>query len=242
MADDASWVTLEVADGTAMRAFVARPAAAARGGLILLQEAWGVDAHQRDVAARLAGEGWLTIAPELFHRSAPGYVGDPTNFPAAMEHIAKLTTDGLVADMRGAFDWLTTSGDVPEGRVGALGFCMGGRAAWLANSSLQLAAAVSYYGGGIAPGLLNRAPAVHGPHLFFWGGRDQRITPEQHRAIADALRAESKTFVDCEFSDAEHGFFNDATSRHHAAAARQSWALATAFLAEHLGGAPADRA
>ena len=232
---DRAWETLDVHDGTTMRAFVARPAGTVRGGLILLQEAWGVDPHQRDVAARYAGEGYLTIAPELFHRTAPGFVGAFGDFPTAMTHIQQLTTDGLIADMRAALEWLTGPGDVPGDRVAALGFCMGGRAAWLANSALPLAAAVSYYGGGIAPGLVNRAGAIHGPHLFFWGGRDERIPPEQHRTIADALRAERKTFVDCEFVDAEHGFFNDATPRHHAAAARQSWALATAFLAEHVG-------
>jgi carboxymethylenebutenolidase len=69
------YVTLSVADGTSMRAYVSRPAGAPRGGLIVFQEAFGVNSHIRDVADRFAKEGYLSIAPELFHRTAPGLEG-----------------------------------------------------------------------------------------------------------------------------------------------------------------------
>ena len=120
-------------------------------------------------------------------------------------------------------------------RYAALGFVavapdLFHRAAYLANSEVRLAAAISYYGGGIAPALLDRAARLHGPHLFFWGGRDPGIPPEKRRAVADAVRDAGKRFVDVEFSDAEHGFFNVELARGNPRAARESWALGHAFL------------
>jgi carboxymethylenebutenolidase len=99
---------------------------------------------------------------------------------------------------------------------------------------VPLAAAISYYGGGIAPALLDRATHLRGPHLFFWGGRDAGIPPEKRRAVADAVRDAGKRFVDVEFSDADHGFFNEELERGNPRAARESWALGRAFLENAL--------
>jgi carboxymethylenebutenolidase len=152
------FATLAVADGTKLRAFAARPdGAGPRPGILVLQEAFGVNAHIRDVTERFAREGWVALAPELFHRSAAaGWEGSYTDFPAVMPHYQALTNEGLLADMKAAHDWLTGPGGASD--VSAIGFCLGGRAAFLANSALKLKAAVSYYGGGIAPSLLNLAP------------------------------------------------------------------------------------
>lgn len=235
---DSSYVQLSVSDGTTMRAYVARADAGAPArkgaGLLVLQEAFGVNAHIRDVADRYARQGYVAIAPELFHRTAPGFDGNYDDFPSVMPHIQKLTPEGLIADARAAHDWLTSQGQAAPGRTGAVGFCMGGRAAYLANTALPLAAAVSYYGGGIAPGLLDRAGSLHARQLFYWGGKDRNIKPEHHRAVADALREAGKPFVSVEFSDADHGFFNDARPAYHPAAARESWALTLAFLADAI--------
>ncbi len=233
---DGTYVTLDVADGTQMRAFVGRGEGAGRlPGILVFQEAFGVDVHIRDVAGRFAAAGFVAIAPELFHRTAPpGFEGRYDDFPAAMTHIQALTVEGMTADIRAAYAFLAGDSAVDEGRIAAVGYCMGGRAAYLANAAVPLAASISYYGGGIAEGLLDRAPHLSGPQLFFWGGRDKRITPDHHRAITDALRAAGKTFVNVEFSDAEHGFFNDRRAPHHPAAARESWALVLAFLREYL--------
>ena len=235
---DTSHVQLSVSDGTTMRAYVARPDASApdrkRAGLLVLQEAFGVNAHIRDVTERYARHGYIAIAPELFHRTAPGFDGRYDDFPAAMPHIQALTPDGMIADMRAAYGWLIADGRASEGRTGAVGFCMGGRAAYLANTALPLAASVSYYGGGIAPGLLDRAASLHGRQLFYWAGKDRNIKPEHHRAVADALREAGKVFVSVEFSDADHGFFNDVRPVYQPAAARESWALTLAFFADTI--------
>jgi len=107
---------------------------------------------------------------------------------------------------------------------------MGGRASFLANSILPLRAAVSFYGGRIAPDLLDRAPFMQGPILLFWGGLDHHITPDLRRAVTDALDASKKTYVNVEFSDADHGFFCDERASYRPQAARQAWSLMLEFL------------
>lgn len=229
-------VELAVADGTRMTAYIARPKAPGRRpGLVLFQEAFGVNSHIRHVAGRFAERGYVTIAPELYHRTAPGFEGSYGDFEALRPHLDALTTEGLEADARTAHGWLLRDSETEGARIGAVGFCMGGRASYVANTALPLAAAVSFYGGGIAPGLLDRATHAHGPMLFFWGGLDARITPALHRSVADALRAAERPFVDVEMSEAEHGFFNDERSSYHAESATRAWALTLAFFETTLG-------
>lgn len=107
---------------------------------------------------------------------------------------------------------------------------MGGRMAFLANATLPLRAAASFYGGGIAPGLLDRASQLHGPILLCWGGLDKHISPEQRQAVTDALRKAGKSYVNVEFSDADHGFNCDERASYQPRAARQSRALLLEFL------------
>lgn len=232
------YVTLTVENAPDMDAYTVRPASALpvkHPGILVFQEAYGVNDHIRDVANRFAALGFVVIAPELYHRTGARVEGDYADFKALGPHFNALTNEGTVADGRAAFSWLVSQPDVDSARIAAIGYCMGGRAAYLANSAARLAASVSYYGGGIAPALLDRAPRLNGPQLFFWGGKDARIPPEQHRSVADALRAAGKPFVDVEFSEAEHGFFCDQRPSYHAPSARQSWKLTLQFLEEHLG-------
>lgn len=169
-------VTLQVADGTSMNAYVATPTGeAALPGLLVFQEAFGVNSHIRDVTERFAKQGYVAIAAELFHRTGPGFEGSYTDFQACMPHMQALTPDGLIKDAQAAFDWLQKNQRVRPNSTASVGFCMGGRTSFLANSALPLQAAISFYGGGIAPSLLPRAPHLHGPMLFFWGVQDTHI-------------------------------------------------------------------
>jgi carboxymethylenebutenolidase len=222
------WIDLPVGDGTTMRAWVARPETAApKRGLLLFQEAFGVNAHIRDVAGRFAGLDFVVIAPELFHRTAPGFDGKYTDFPAAMPHLQALTEQGIEADVRAAYAWI--EGEGLAGSTAAVGYCMGGRVAFIANSTVPLRAAASYYGGSIPP-LLGRAARLAGPMLFFWGGVDHHITEEQRRAVAKGVGDANKIFIDVLFSDADHGFFCDARASYHPAAAAQAWRLTQTFF------------
>jgi carboxymethylenebutenolidase len=230
------FITTKVSDGASMRLYVARPAgAAAARGLLVMQEAFGINAHIRDVTDRFAREGFLAAAPELFHRTGAGFEGRYDDFPSAMVHLKELRDPSLEADFRAAYDWLRANGIAAGSPIAAAGFCMGGRAVFLAAITLPLECAVSFYGGGIAPnptnpGLLNRVKDLKAPVLLFWGGRDQHITVDQRRAVADALRNAGKNYVNVEFSEADHGFFCDARPSYNPVAAAQAWPLTLAFL------------
>jgi len=232
---NASWKTIDVADGTQMRVFVAHPPSSATKvpGVLVLQEAFGVNAHIRDVTQRIAKLGYVAAAPELYHRTAQGFEGSYEDFATVQPHMQAMTQQGLEADLRATYHLLVSDPQVDDTRVGAVGYCMGGRAAFVANAVLPLKAAISYYGGGIAK-QLDLVKDQHGPILLFWGGQDKHIGRDQQIIIADALRAAGKEFSDMEFSDADHGFFCDARKSYNPAAARESWALLVEFFKEHL--------
>jgi carboxymethylenebutenolidase len=235
-----AYVQLSVNDGTTMSAWVARPKEqGTHPGLLVFQEAFGVNAHIRDIAGRFAREGFLAVAPELFHRTGAGFDGPYDDFPSVVPHMKALNDASMGADLRAAHDWVRGSigAELP---IFAIGYCMGGRAAFLAALTLPLAGAISYYGGGIAPnatnpGLLGRASGIQAPLLLFWGGRDKHIPPEQVRAVTDALRTMGKNFVNVEISNADHGFFCDARASYSPAAALLAWPLTLAFLRARCG-------
>ncbi len=224
-------VELDVADGTRMAAYVVRPGdRGTHPGLLVLQEAFGVNRHIRNVSDRLAAEGYVVIAPELFHRTAPGFEGSYTDFPAVLPHYQAVTTETSELDIRAAYEWLRSNAHVKANEISSVGFCMGGRVSFLANSVVALRAAVSFYGGGIASGLLDRAAKVEAPSLLIWGGLDKHITPEHRKAVTDALNAHQKIYVNVEFSRAGHGFFCDERASYEPHSARQAWALTLEFL------------
>ena len=228
--------TLAVADGSSMQAFVARPEEKGSfPGMLVFQEAFGVNAHIRDVTQRIAREGYVAIAPELFHRSAaPGLEVRYDDFPSAMPHMKALTEQGLSDDVRATYEWLRDSTHVVPDRIGGIGFCMGGRVSFLANATIELRAAISFYGGGIAPALLPHAANLHAPMLFFWGGLDKHIPQDQIRSVIDAVKAAGKPYINVEISDADHGFFCDARPSYNPVAAKEAWSLVTSFLEAHV--------
>jgi carboxymethylenebutenolidase len=228
-------ITLNVADATTMNAYVATPEGPGKAPAIMVfQEIFGVNPNIRNIAERFAAIGYVAIAPELFHRTAPGFITSYSDLQACMPHMQAMTPDGNIADARAAYDWLQKNPRVAPNATASIGFCMGGRVSFLANSALPLSAAISFYGTAIAPGFLSRAAQQHGPALFFWGGLDTRITRDQTRAVMDAMTEAKKTFVNVDFSDADHGFFCDARANHNERAARQAWDLLVAFLKTYV--------
>lgn len=225
-------IELRVEGSRPMGAYVARPSAAGpHPGLLVFQEAFGVNGHIRNVTDRFAAQGYVAMAPELFHRTAPrGFEGDYQNFPSVMPHMQAVTPETAEADIHAAYNWLQSSSNVRGDHISCVGFCMGGRISFIANSVVPMRAAVSYYGAGIAPALLDRASRLHGPALLFWGGLDKHIPPEQRKAVTDALASAQKNYVNVEFSNANHAFFCDERPAYEPNAARQSWALTLEFL------------
>lgn len=213
-----------------MQAYVAKPERSNGAGVIVLQEAFGVNAYIRDIADRFAKEGYIAIAPELFHRTAPAGFETPYT-EMDRSHMTALTDTGIVSDMRASYDFLAGEG---VQKIGVVGFCMGGRAAFLADATLPVTAAVSFYGGGIAQTLLDKTKDLTAPILLLWGGKDAHILPEHRRAVADSLDKEGKFFVDVVFSDANHGFFCDHRASYSKEASEEAWPLVLQFLRTHL--------
>ncbi|MFD2720770.1 dienelactone hydrolase family protein [Hymenobacter monticola] len=234
---DQNNVIIAVADGTEMHAYAAFPDSTGPvPGILLLQEAFGVNHHIRSVADRLAAAGYAVVAPELFHRTAaPGLEIAYSDFnTVAMPHYSAITNEGLTADLQAAHGWLTTQPLVMADKIGSIGFCLGGKVSFLANAVLPLAAGVSYYGGGTHL-LKDRADELHAPHLFFWGGLDAHIKKEHIAEVTDAVEAAGKPFINTVISYADHGFHCDERPSYHPQAAAEAWALTLAFFKEKLG-------
>ena len=235
--NDQRFITLTVADGTEMRAYTAFPSSTGPvPGIILLQEAFGVNHHIRSVADRLAAAGYAVVAPELFHRTAaPGLEIDYANFGTeALPHYNAINDDDLTADLQASCDWLQNQPLVKANKIGSIGFCLGGRVSFLANAVLPLAAAASYYGGGTET-IADRAQDLHAPHLFFWGGLDAHIGKAQIHQVIEAVEAAKKPYINTIISYADHGFHCDERPSYHPAAAKEAWALTLAFFGEKLG-------
>jgi carboxymethylenebutenolidase len=209
-----------------------------KGAVVVIQEAFGVNDHIEDVARRFAAEGYRAVAPHLFHRS-----GDPVipyeDFDRAKEHIGQLTEVGISEDLNTAYAHLHEDGFDDE-RIAVVGFCMGGTVAFIEAHDLELGAAVTFYGGGIAegrfgvPALRDLAPELKTPWLGLYGDQDKGIPVEQVEQLREAA---ARAPVDTEivrYAEAGHGFHCDARSAYHEPSARDAWSRTLAWLDEHL--------
>ncbi|MFI5155694.1 MAG: dienelactone hydrolase family protein [Chitinophagales bacterium] len=228
-------IELKISDGSSMHNFVSFPDHAGPfPAVIVLQEAFGVNHHIKKITSRLASEGYLACAPELFHRTAPpGFEGDYTNLDSVRPHMQSMNVQGLSDDLRATHDWIARQSYVAKDKVASLGFCMGGRVSFLANAILPLACAVSYYGGNM-PSVIDKASSLHGPQLFFWGGLDKHITADQIETVIASVQKAGKPFVNVVFSYADHAFNCDDRANYHPRAASEAWAMTLAFLKNNL--------
>jgi carboxymethylenebutenolidase len=229
----ASYVHLPIADGTTMAAYTSFPVDAEGPvpGLIVIQEAFGVNKHMRDVCDRFAALGFATISPELFHRTAPEkFEGDYNDFASVMQHYQAVTLETIQVDLQATYKWLSEQKAVKADTVFSVGYCMGGYVAFVANAILPLKAAVSYYGGNTASVAEQMASQLHGRQLFFWGGKDKHIPQEKIDIVTNALDKAGKDYINVKFSDADHAFSCDARPSYNKAAADEALAMTLAFF------------
>ena len=177
--------------------------------VIVLQEAFGVNDHIRDVADRFSDEGYLAVAPQLFHRDGSPEV-PYDDFQAAMPFMANLTKQGLTNDLNATTDFLATLGfHAPN--IAAVGFCMGGTVSFFAATLGTIGAAASFYGGGVATGrfglppLIELAADLQSPWLGLYGDLDQSIPVDQVEALRDATDAIRSTPRSCATPTASTG-------------------------------------
>ena len=220
--------------GGIMAAFQARPAAGARLSVVLvIQEAFGLNAHIKDVARRIAGEGYLALAPDLYWRAGRERSVRYDQLPEAIGLMQSLTDVDIVADVGAAITHLEHQPGVRGDRIGIMGFCMGGRVSYLAACALpdKIKACVPFYGGGIP---IDRTPTLRAPVLAFFGADDGFIPLDSVEALKAALAAQGKQAEVVVYPNAGHGFFCDERESYRADAARDAWERTRTFLAAHL--------
>jgi carboxymethylenebutenolidase len=224
--------TVEVAGG--MPAFVARPADAPRPAVLVIQEAFGLNGHIKDVARRIAAEGWVALAPDLYWRGGTGRTVAYPDLAEAIRLMQTLKDDEIVADVAGAVAWLERQPYVRADRIGITGFCMGGRVSYLAACELpdKIRAAVPFYGGGIP---VDKTAKLRAPVLAFFGDRDAFIPLDAVQALRDEVAKRGKRVEIVVYPGADHGFFCDERASYDATAAADAWKRLKAFFTTHLG-------
>ncbi len=233
-------VQVTTADG-AMRASLSRPTAGGRyPGVVVVQEAFGLNEHIKDVAARLAREGYVTLAPDLYYRQNNAVVGYD-NLPEAIRLMMALSDDNIVKDMGAAISHLQQQPAVRADRIGVTGFCMGGRVTFLtACLNPAVKAGVPFYGGGIgsaAPGgkaPLDHAAALTGALLLFYGEKDGFISLDEVERVKTRLAELKKNAEVVVYPGADHGFFCNERASYHPASAADAWSRLLKFFEKHL--------
>jgi carboxymethylenebutenolidase len=207
-------------------------------GILVYQEAFGVNAHIRRVCERLAAAGYVAAAPELFHRSGTGLEFDYGDFAKVRPIFGSLTNAMLEADIVAAHSALAAHPLVDPARIHAIGFCLGGFVSVLSATALPLKTAVSFYGGGVTrvrPGigltpLLDRMERISCPTLHVFGETDGSITPEDVLAIRSRLESLRKPHRVEVYPNAGHGFFCEDRSAYEPGAAAAAWTLALQWM------------
>lgn len=233
-------LTTETPQG-AMRVHRFIPEGAAEGrlpGVMLLQEAFGVNGHIERVCERVAALGYAVFCPELFHRSGHGIVYSYEDFSQAREVLGKLTTEDILSDLKATHALMAADLAVEPSRIAAWGFCMGGWAAVLAASALPLTAAISFYGGGmvrprkgIAFGpILDRIPRASCPTLLVFGAQDPSISAADVEAIREAFTSARKPHEVIVYPDGGHGFFCEDRGSYNKPTAEAAWSATVGWL------------
>jgi carboxymethylenebutenolidase len=225
-----SWIDI----GPGFAAYLALPPGGRGPGIVLWQEIFGVNEHIQAVAEQYALAGFVVLAPDVFWRQAPrvqlGYAGADRD--RAMALMQGYSGADALADIAAAVPALRARAEV-SGRVGTLGYCMGGRLAYLTAATVPVDAAVAYYGGGIQ-GQLDRAAAIACPVQFHYAGHDDHIPPAAVEQVRQAMAAAGKSAELLVYPDAMHGFNCWDRASYHAPSAALALGRSLAFLAQQL--------
>ena len=227
-------VTIRTLDGQEMPAYRADPAGAPRAAIIVIQEIFGVNAGIRRKCDTLAEAGYLAIAPDLFWRLEPGIELDPDIQPQmahALELMGQFDQDGGIRDIEAV---IRHARDAADGaKVGAVGYCLGGRLAYMTAARTDVDASVGYYAVGI-DGLLGEKHAIANPLLLHIAGDDGFVDHATQAAMHAGLDDHPKVTL-YDYPGENHGFATEFGERRSDAAATLADERTAAFFAEHLG-------
>jgi carboxymethylenebutenolidase len=229
-----------------MPAFLARPSVGGPyPGVVVVMEAFGLNGHIKEVAKRVAGEGYAALAVDLYYRQQSPVVGYD-NLPEAIRLMSNLSDTEVVQDMGAGIAYLKQQEFCLGDRIGVVGFCMGGRVAFLtACRNADVKAAVPFYGGGIGTVMqpsertptapIEYAESLGCPVMLIYGGDDPFIPPEEVERIKVRLAELRKPAEVIVYPGAPHGFFCNERDAYRADAAQDAWGRLVAFLGTHLG-------
>ena len=215
-------------NGKKTSGYLAIPAEANGPGVIVIQEWWGLVPHIKDICDRFAAEGFVALAPDLYH-------GKSTTSPdEAGKLMMALQIDEAEKDLRGPITFLLNHEATTSEKVGTVGFCMGGALSlYTATKNPQVGACVVFYGGhpNVKPDLAN----LQAPVLGLYAERDGFVTPELVHALEDRLKELDKSAEIHIYPDADHGFFNDTRPTVYSEkAAKDAWQRVLAFFRDNL--------
>lgn len=228
-------IELQALDGSgSFGAYLATPEGAIRGGIVVIQEIFGVNPGIRAKCDQWAAKGYVALAPDMFWRFAPGIELDPDVKEQAEKAFSIRTQfdpDKGVADLEVAIRECRERAGARK--VGVVGYCLGGRMAYLCATRTDADASIGYYGAGI-DAKLNEAHAIANPLMLHFAGEDHFITEEVVAKIEAAL-ADNDHVTIHRYPGVDHGFATTSGSRRNEAAANEADARTEAFFAEHIG-------
>ena len=216
-------------DGGTARGYLATPESGGGTGVVALQEWWGLVPHVKDVCDRFAAEGFVTLAPDLYH-------GEKTRSPdEAGKLMMALDIARAEEDMRGAVEYLLGREGVRGESVGTVGFCMGGvLSLYAASKNARVGACVVFYG--IHPEVEPDIENLRAPVLGVYAEKDQSVPPAAARALEEKLKALGKEAEFHVYPGTDHAFFNDTRPEvYDAKAAADAWRRTLDFLRRRLG-------
>lgn len=237
-------VQIPLESGGKMGGYLARPEGdAVLPGVIVYMEIFGINSHIRDVTERVAAEGYVALAPDFFHRTGPGveYGYDDEGMGKGMALLGQLDADEMIADAKAALAYLRGRADTTA-KTGAMGFCIGGHMTYLTACETDVAAAASFYGGGIAasqgmggkPSTVSRTGKISGRILCLFGAEDGFIPSDQVEQIQSALSAGGIEHEVVVYPGADHGFFCDQRGTYQKEAAADAWERVKKLFRETL--------
>ena len=230
----AEMVTIPTFDGAeSFPGYVARPAVEPKAAVIVIQEVFGVNPGIRRKCDSWAQEGYLAIAPDLFWRIRPGIELDPDvpeQMQQGLDYFGRFNPDDGVRDIEATIHWVRREQGIAK--VGCVGFCLGGKLAYMAAARTDVSASVGYYAVGLDQ-MLNESHAIARPLLLHIAGADGFVPPEVQRAMHQGLGGHPKVTL-YDYPGLDHGFAAESGARRNDAGARLADERTRAFFSEHL--------
>ncbi|MBI3708701.1 MAG: dienelactone hydrolase family protein [Proteobacteria bacterium] len=226
--------TIPAPGGGKFRAYVSTPRGGKGPGLIVLQEIFGLNANMREVADQFAEEGYVAVVPDLYWRIKPGIAlgFSDAELAKAFEDLGQFDVDKAIKDVAATLKVMRGMKSV-SGGVGAVGFCLGGRLAYLTAARTKIDCAVGYYGVGIEK-LLKEVKNIKCPLLLHFGAADKYVPVSAVEKIRAALRRRDDVEIYV-YPDRDHAFMNRAWPGYHKPTAMMAYSRTLAFLRRALG-------